>query len=54
MARADDEHGAARAALETSRWALTGWKVMSEPPNPLNFEAASATVREDVQAEGRD
>lgn len=47
MAWAPDEHTAARAALETSRWALTGWKVMSELPNPVNFAAASATVRED-------
>lgn len=42
-----DEHSAARAALETSRWAVTGWKVMSELPNPVNFEAATATVREE-------
>jgi G6PDH family F420-dependent oxidoreductase len=44
---APDEHAAAQAALGTSRWALAGWKVMSELPNPVNFEAASATVRED-------
>jgi G6PDH family F420-dependent oxidoreductase len=47
MAWAPDEHAAAQAALETSRWALTGWPVMSELPNPANFAAASATVRED-------
>ncbi|MFE6401024.1 TIGR03557 family F420-dependent LLM class oxidoreductase [Streptomyces alboflavus] len=47
MAWAPDEHTAAKAALETSRWALTGWKVMSELPNPVNFEAATATVREE-------
>ncbi|MDT0609123.1 TIGR03557 family F420-dependent LLM class oxidoreductase [Streptomyces lancefieldiae] len=47
MAWAADEHSAAQAALETSRWALTGWKVMSELPNPVNFEAATATVREE-------
>ncbi|MBF6329944.1 TIGR03557 family F420-dependent LLM class oxidoreductase [Nocardia transvalensis] len=46
VAWAPDEHAAAQAALETSRWALTGWKVMSELPNPVNFEAASKTVRE--------
>ncbi len=46
VAWAPDEHTAARAALETSRWALTGWKVMSELPNPVNFAAASKTVRE--------
>lgn len=47
MAWAPDEHTAARAALETSRWALSGWKVMSELPNPVNFEAATTTVREE-------
>ncbi|WP_059005968.1 TIGR03557 family F420-dependent LLM class oxidoreductase [Streptomyces specialis] len=46
MAWAPDEHTAARAVLETSRWALLGWKVMSELPNPVNFDAASSTVRE--------
>ena len=38
---------AVRAALRTNAWALSGWKVMSELPNPVNFEAAAATVRED-------
>lgn len=47
MAWALDESTAAKAVLETSRWALTGWKVMSELPNPVNFDAASRTVRED-------
>ncbi|MFE0686860.1 TIGR03557 family F420-dependent LLM class oxidoreductase [Streptomyces xiamenensis] len=47
VAWAPDESSAARAALETSRWALTGWKVMSELPNPVNFDAAAATVREE-------
>ncbi|MEC3992790.1 TIGR03557 family F420-dependent LLM class oxidoreductase [Actinacidiphila sp. DG2A-62] len=47
VAWAGDEHTAAQAALKTSRWAVTGWKVMSELPNPANFEAASATVREE-------
>ncbi|MBO1330296.1 TIGR03557 family F420-dependent LLM class oxidoreductase [Streptomyces sp. VRA16 Mangrove soil] len=47
MAWAPDEDTAAKAALETSRWALTGWKVMSELPNPVNFEAATSTVREE-------
>ncbi|MGW5386268.1 TIGR03557 family F420-dependent LLM class oxidoreductase [Nocardia sp. NPDC003963] len=46
MAWAPDVHTAAAAALDTTRWALTGWKVMSELPNPVNFEAASSTVRE--------
>ncbi|MFF5103327.1 TIGR03557 family F420-dependent LLM class oxidoreductase [Streptomyces sp. NPDC000134] len=49
MAWAQDERSAAEEVLRTSRWALTGWKVMSELPNPANFEAATTTVRlEDV------
>ena len=44
MAWAPDEQTAAQAVLETSRWALTGWKVMSELPNPVNFAAATTTV----------
>lgn len=48
---APDPQTATQAALRTSRWALTGWKVMSELPNPVNFEAATATVRaEDIAA----
>jgi G6PDH family F420-dependent oxidoreductase len=38
---------AVKAAHSTSRWAVTGWKVMSELPNPVNFDAAAATVREE-------
>ena len=50
LAWAPTEQEAAEAAFETSRWALGGWKVMSELPNPVNFEAASRTVRvEDVR-----
>lgn len=45
VAWAPQEETAARAALETSRRALTGWKVMSELPNPVNFDAATASVR---------
>ncbi|MET9375948.1 TIGR03557 family F420-dependent LLM class oxidoreductase [Streptomyces sp. NPDC002992] len=47
MAWAPDERTAAKAVRETSRWAVTGWKVMSELPNPVNFEAATTTVREE-------
>jgi G6PDH family F420-dependent oxidoreductase len=46
VAWAPDAGTAAQAVLEKSRWALTGWKVMSELPNPVNFDAASATVTE--------
>ncbi|GAB3610619.1 LLM class F420-dependent oxidoreductase [Humibacter ginsengiterrae] len=50
LAWAPTEQEAAEAAHETNRWALGGWKVMSELPNPVNFEAASRTVRvEDVR-----
>jgi G6PDH family F420-dependent oxidoreductase len=45
LAWAPDENTAAQAVLETTRWALTGWKVMSELPNPVNFAAATTTVR---------
>ncbi|MGW1741970.1 TIGR03557 family F420-dependent LLM class oxidoreductase [Nocardia sp. NPDC001965] len=51
MAWAPDAATAARAARDTTRWALTGWKVMSELPNPVNFAAASATVREEDMLE---
>ncbi|MFJ9622902.1 TIGR03557 family F420-dependent LLM class oxidoreductase [Streptomyces sp. NPDC101181] len=51
VAWAPDAHAAARAAHETSRWAVTGWKVMSELPNPVNFEAATTTVREEDMLE---
>lgn len=47
LAWAPDEQQAVRAAWETSRWAVTGWKVMSELPNPVNFDAASRTVTDD-------
>lgn len=38
---------AAETAWQTHRWALTGWKVMAELPNPVNFAAATSTVRVD-------
>ncbi|WP_280244542.1 TIGR03557 family F420-dependent LLM class oxidoreductase [Nocardia abscessus] len=47
MAWAPDEETAAKAVLDTTRWAVTGWKVMSELPNPVNFAAATTTVRLD-------
>ena len=51
LAWAETEDAAVQAAFESSRWSLTGWKVMSELPNPANFEAASQVVRpEDVAA----
>jgi G6PDH family F420-dependent oxidoreductase len=52
VAWAPDEDAAAKAVHETTRWALTGWKVMSELPNPANFEAAAASITvDDVRAQ---
>ncbi|WP_127507353.1 TIGR03557 family F420-dependent LLM class oxidoreductase [Actinoplanes solisilvae] len=51
VAWAPSKDAAIKAAHETSRWAVTGWKVMAELPNPVNFEAASATVRPEDVAE---
>lgn len=51
VAWAPSKDEAVRAAHETTRWAVTGWKVMAELPNPVNFEAASATVRPEDIAE---
>jgi len=47
LAWAEDEDQAVRAAFETAKWSLTGWKVMSELPNPVNFEASATYVREE-------
>lgn len=46
LAWAPDPDSAAQAVLETTRWALTGWKVMSELPNPVNFAAATTAITE--------
>ncbi|NIZ89535.1 TIGR03557 family F420-dependent LLM class oxidoreductase [Kineococcus rubinsiae] len=52
MAWAPDEETAVQAVLEKSRWAVTGWKVMAELPNPVNFAAATTTVKaEDITAQ---
>lgn len=47
LAFAPSATDAAAAVLEKERWFATGWPVMSELPNPVNFDAASATVREE-------
>ncbi|MEU7903457.1 TIGR03557 family F420-dependent LLM class oxidoreductase [Actinoplanes sp. NPDC049118] len=47
MAWAADPDDGVRAALKTMPWAVLGWKVMSELPNPANFAAAAAPVTED-------
>jgi G6PDH family F420-dependent oxidoreductase len=52
LAWAPDADTAAEAALETTRWSVTGWKVMSELPNPVNFAAATTTVTtDDIKAQ---
>jgi G6PDH family F420-dependent oxidoreductase len=47
----DDEARARRRAHERFRFSAPGWKVMAELPNPGNFEAATAHVREEDVAE---
>ena len=42
-----DEGRARRLAHEPFRFGAGGWKVQSELPNPVNFEAATETVREE-------
>lgn len=42
-----DEAKAVKTAHAFQRFALLGWKVMSELPNPVNFEAATKFVREE-------
>ena len=48
MADADE---ALRIAHDRLRFMIPGWKVMAELPNPINFEAATATVRPEDVAE---
>jgi G6PDH family F420-dependent oxidoreductase len=47
----DDEQEALRLAHERFRFTVPGWKVMAELPNPINFEAATTTVRPEDVAE---
>jgi G6PDH family F420-dependent oxidoreductase len=47
----EDEAGARTLARELWRFGVPGWKVMSELPSPVNFDAATQTVREDDIAE---
>jgi G6PDH family F420-dependent oxidoreductase len=46
-----DEDAAVEAAHRYFRFSAPGWKVMSELPNVVNFEAATATVRPEDVAE---
>ena len=47
LAWADDEDQAVQAVLEKNAFALAGWKVMAELPNPVNFEAVTALATPD-------
>ena len=52
LAWAPDQDTAVQAVLDKSAFALTGWKVMAELPNPVNFEAATASITpEQVRAQ---
>lgn len=46
-----DEDACRQRALELWRFAAGGWKVQAELPNPVNFEAATAQVREEDVAQ---
>jgi hypothetical protein len=41
---AADEDTAVQAVLDTGAFALTGWKVMADLPDPVNFQAAVASI----------
>jgi len=47
----DDADEALEVAHDRLRFMVPGWKVMAELPNPINFEAATATVRPEDVAE---
>jgi G6PDH family F420-dependent oxidoreductase len=51
LAYADSEDAAAESAHRTFRFGALGWKVMSELPNPINFEAAAEHVTVDTMRE---
>ncbi|WP_017604252.1 TIGR03557 family F420-dependent LLM class oxidoreductase [Nocardiopsis alkaliphila] len=51
LAWAADDGTALESAREMFRFALTGWKVQSELPNPVNFEAATALFSRDAMAD---
>ncbi len=48
---ADSEDAAVDHAHEVFRFGALGWKVMSELPNPINFEAAAEHVTKDTVRE---
>ncbi|PVZ09576.1 TIGR03557 family F420-dependent LLM class oxidoreductase [Actinomycetospora cinnamomea] len=52
MAYGATEDEAAEQARALFRFGLTGWKVQSELPNPVNFDAATAMITADHMREG--
>lgn len=52
MAFAPTEDEAAEQARRLFRFGLTGWKVQAELPNPVNFDAATATITAEHMREG--
>ena len=51
LAWAPTEDEGLHLALERFRFGVPGWKVMSELPNPVNFDKALATVRKEDMAD---
>jgi G6PDH family F420-dependent oxidoreductase len=51
LAFAEDAETAAASAHKLFRFGALGWKVMTELPNPINFEAATEFVTPDHMAE---
>lgn len=51
MCWGEDRDAAMELAHKRFRWAPLGWKVMSELPNPINFDAASAAITPEKLAE---
>ncbi len=47
----ESEDAGAESAHEFFRFGALGWKVMSELPNPINFEAAAEHVTVDTMRE---
>jgi G6PDH family F420-dependent oxidoreductase len=47
----EDEEHAVKLARARFRFGMPGWKVMSELPNPVNFDAATQFVRDEDVAE---
>ena len=51
FAASSDSDEGLRVAHERFRFGIPGWKVMSELPNPLNFDAATSIVEPEDMAE---